>query len=358
MTQFKYYKALVVELHEQYAIVMNEGGSITRIKVKGDMKLGDSIYYLEEDIYIKPKANNVTQLSRNRQDKSWVRPLLMAALLFLVVWGGVQYFVPSQEIYAAISVGIDEGQQIELDESGEITAVRDASGNLMTNHEWIGLSVTDITDEILAFVSTSSNPDTAIGFYSDNGEWLMSMDSLVERLVTDQDSTNLIVLRGGMEEYASSIGANQSANQNHLATQNVNLWQTEQSDTLPASHKEQGIGDAGEYYQVRPEPQSEIFDYWLNFARFYPWQAYYRIANAEPRIEEPPIESYESIIPDDDWDDDDWDDDDWDDDDWDDDDWDDDDWDDDDWDDDDWDDDDWDDDDWDDDDWDDDDWDD
>lgn len=334
MTQYNYYKALVVEADEEYAIVMNEGGSISRVKLKKDMKIGDSIYYLEEDLYIKPTNQKVTAFPGRKHDRNWWRPLLMVAVLLLIVWGGVQYFTPTHEIYAAISVGIDQGQQIELDESGKITSVRDANGNLIDNHEWIGLSVNDISGDILEFVANSPDPDTAIGFYSDNGEWLLSMDDLVSRLVADQESTNLIVLRGDMEEYASSIQANQSANQTHLETQNVNLWQSDKSDTLPASQKEQGLGEAGEYYQVRPEPQSEIFNQWLTFARYYPWQAYYRIANAELKEETPVIESYESIVPEDDWDDDDWDDDDWDDydDDWDDDgDWDD--YDDDDWDD-------------------------
>lgn len=42
-------EAIVLELSENYAIVFDEGGGVHRIKRKKDMKIGDRIYYVEED---------------------------------------------------------------------------------------------------------------------------------------------------------------------------------------------------------------------------------------------------------------------------------------------------------------------
>ena len=51
-----YKKAIVMEIKAAYAIAMEEGGSIIRIKKKDGLAVGDSIYVLPEDLYQKEEA--------------------------------------------------------------------------------------------------------------------------------------------------------------------------------------------------------------------------------------------------------------------------------------------------------------
>lgn len=46
-----YNQAIVLEIIKEYAIVIDEGGKVHRIKKKKNMSVGDKIYYLEEDRY-------------------------------------------------------------------------------------------------------------------------------------------------------------------------------------------------------------------------------------------------------------------------------------------------------------------
>lgn len=46
-----YLKVLVMEIKENYCLVMTQDGEILRIKRKKDMKVGDQIFILQEDLY-------------------------------------------------------------------------------------------------------------------------------------------------------------------------------------------------------------------------------------------------------------------------------------------------------------------
>ena len=45
------FKAIVMEIKEKYVIVMKDGGEILRINKKSDLKIGETIFCLDEDIY-------------------------------------------------------------------------------------------------------------------------------------------------------------------------------------------------------------------------------------------------------------------------------------------------------------------
>ncbi len=59
-----YKKAIVMEIKAAYAIAMEEGGSIIRIKKKDGLSVGDSIYVLPEDLYQGQEACSDSSLHR------------------------------------------------------------------------------------------------------------------------------------------------------------------------------------------------------------------------------------------------------------------------------------------------------
>ena len=50
-----YYKAIVMEININYVIVMKNDGTLTYIKYKPGLKIGDNIIFTESDIYKKKK---------------------------------------------------------------------------------------------------------------------------------------------------------------------------------------------------------------------------------------------------------------------------------------------------------------
>ena len=47
------FKGIVTETKDDYVIVMKDDGTLVRIKNKDGLNIGTSIFFFEEDIYIK-----------------------------------------------------------------------------------------------------------------------------------------------------------------------------------------------------------------------------------------------------------------------------------------------------------------
>lgn len=89
-----YKKAIVMEIKAAYAIAMEEGGSIIRIKKKDGLSVGDSIYVLPEDLYQGQDACSDSSLHRFQRKlvpfpgikkSSLVKIASIAAMLILCI---------------------------------------------------------------------------------------------------------------------------------------------------------------------------------------------------------------------------------------------------------------------------------
>ena len=89
-----YKKAIVMEIKAAYAIAMEEGGSIIRIKKKDGLSVGDSIYVLPEDLYQGQEACSDSSLHRfprklvpfpGIKKSSLVKIVSIAAMLILCI---------------------------------------------------------------------------------------------------------------------------------------------------------------------------------------------------------------------------------------------------------------------------------
>ncbi|EJX01263.1 hypothetical protein EVA_10632, partial [gut metagenome] len=85
-------KVLILELKEAYALAMEEGGSVVRIKRKSGLSVGDEIYILPEDLYeqtenaiLVPIANAQTKKNRTKRQKIWTNVLKVAAVFVLLI---------------------------------------------------------------------------------------------------------------------------------------------------------------------------------------------------------------------------------------------------------------------------------
>ncbi len=75
-----YHKGIVMEIKDKYCLIMNEDGDIIRIHKKGNMHVGDQIYYLLEDVYKEQEENSHSFL----YSKSFHKTVLLGIAVVLI----------------------------------------------------------------------------------------------------------------------------------------------------------------------------------------------------------------------------------------------------------------------------------
>jgi len=113
------FKAIVMEVKDNYIIVMKEGGSLVKINKKGDIKVGQSIYCFEEDLYVEKSIN------KRKSFISHIVPLgVVAALLCVLCLPMIKNTTPiSNNDYAILTFDVNPSIEFNLDEEGKIITV-------------------------------------------------------------------------------------------------------------------------------------------------------------------------------------------------------------------------------------------
>ena len=110
-----WFKGIVMEVKEDYSLVMKEDSQIVRVKNKEDMKKGDINIFLEEDLY--------EEKTSNKKNKGIIISILsIAAVLAIIVLPMMQ----SNKInsYALVSLDINPSINFELDDNMNIVSIR------------------------------------------------------------------------------------------------------------------------------------------------------------------------------------------------------------------------------------------
>lgn len=110
-----YFKGVVMEIKNDYAIVMRDDSTMVRIKNKDRLKVGNVIIFLEEDIY------EMKSSKYNKFNKVFVPFVAIAAMLMVLVLPMVS---KNKDIaYALMSLDVNPSIQIELDENKKIVNI-------------------------------------------------------------------------------------------------------------------------------------------------------------------------------------------------------------------------------------------
>ncbi|CEP81772.1 anti-sigma factor domain-containing protein [Paraclostridium sordellii] len=106
-----YYKAIVMEIKEEYVIVMTDDASLVRIKKRDHLKEGSSIIFLEDDIL---------KNSKNIKDiRNIIIPFMyIVAILMIIVLPNL-----NKKYYAVITLDINPSIQLNIDKSKKITKI-------------------------------------------------------------------------------------------------------------------------------------------------------------------------------------------------------------------------------------------
>ena len=200
------FKAIVMEIKENYIIVIKEGGEIVRVNKKEGLKVGETIFCLDEDIY------NVKVESKNKTLKTWLIPLgAVAALIIILINPIFNMFSPSlNTTYAVLTFDVNPSIEFDLDNEGKILNVKGINNDAnMLNIEVIkGLTVEEGAIK-LKKILTSENylgngNSILVGFSflgGDNLEYEERVQNIVKTTFTD---TNIAFIKGNEESLAKA----------------------------------------------------------------------------------------------------------------------------------------------------------
>ena len=81
-----YRKCLVMEIKERYALVLDDEGAVIKIKLKENLKIGDKIYVLPEDVYVEKENIPVVPFITKHKDlfKSMTVMAATALICFII----------------------------------------------------------------------------------------------------------------------------------------------------------------------------------------------------------------------------------------------------------------------------------
>lgn len=103
-----------MELKDDYAIVMKSDSSMVKVKLKDNMRIGDALIFLQEDMYVSSENKSI-------KNKVIVTILSIAAALALVILPIINTI--DSKAYALVSLDINPSIQFELDKKQNIVGV-------------------------------------------------------------------------------------------------------------------------------------------------------------------------------------------------------------------------------------------
>ncbi|WP_244832901.1 anti-sigma factor domain-containing protein [Clostridium sp. BJN0001] len=106
-------KGVVMELHKNYAIILNSDGHLEKIALKKDMGVGQKIFYLDED---KIKSSNIIKHDFHSNKFMFMKAFGSIAAIFLIAFTFLFGLgINSNKVYAVVSLDINPSIQIEAD---------------------------------------------------------------------------------------------------------------------------------------------------------------------------------------------------------------------------------------------------
>src|SRR5471030_1277036 len=135
-------KGMIMDVNKNYAIALNGEGFMDKIISKQNMKVGQKIFYFDDDI-VKTTTNKA-----NRH-KSFIKAFGSIAALFLLVF---TFFntMTYEQAYAVVSLDINPSIQIEADSNQKIIKVEgvNTDGKDIDFSEIKDISLNDVIQKI------------------------------------------------------------------------------------------------------------------------------------------------------------------------------------------------------------------
>lgn len=192
-------KGLIMELKRDYAIVLNDDGTMEKILIKPQMAVGQKIFYFDEDIV---NITETTSLNRGKfKYSTFMKSFGSIAALFLLVFTFF-YNMNISKTVAIVSLDINPSIQIEVDNNQNIIKVigMNDDGKNIDFSQVKGCNINDgikvIKDILVEKEYLKNNKDVLVGFaFVKNGEQPTYEDEIKEAVLTNFDTENVTYLK-------------------------------------------------------------------------------------------------------------------------------------------------------------------
>lgn len=190
-----------MDIKEDYSIVMKEDSSMVKIKNKENMGIGDSIIFLDEDLYIESSI-------KSTKSKVITSLLAIAAALVFVILPTVKTNVGTS--YAILSLDINPSIEIELDKNKKIVKAYGVNedGKDIDLDELKGLTLDTGLDKLKNTlrdmnISTDNNIIVGFAFLTDeeDSEFEKEIKSIIDERLKESET---VYLKGSKEDVNKS----------------------------------------------------------------------------------------------------------------------------------------------------------
>ena len=210
-----YYKAVVLEVQENYCIVMLDDSQIVRIKKKEGVREGHKIYVLEEDFYNKEEIKNgavVVPFEKKKKNKSGgksikkkIMPKIVAAAAAVLVFAGT-LTVPQlvNPVYATVSFDGEQSVQLDLDSENRVLSAKSYDGTVESSalKEMKGKNIDELWD-VLSKVSDDGEA-VLVASAPVNKKAKNKEKALEQYIGENLTNEKIICLRGDSEDVKSA----------------------------------------------------------------------------------------------------------------------------------------------------------
>lgn len=145
-----YYKVMVLEIKADYCLAMADDGQVLRIKKKGEMKEGDCIYVLNEDLYSGKPEEQPEKMQAIKISKKTLNSIIAVAAALMLCLSALIIPRITDKVYAVVSVDSGVSLQVQLDEKYKIRKAVSYEGSVSEEQlkEIKGLQIDEAAEEL------------------------------------------------------------------------------------------------------------------------------------------------------------------------------------------------------------------
>ena len=218
-----YYKGIVLEVKENYCLVMSNDGAVFRIKIKEGLEEGQKIYFIDEDIYVEEKKDSDVIVlpfrkgdSKAKIKKLTAQKLIAVAAAFLICFSTLGIFNYNNQAYAAVSMDGSESLQFEINRKGNIVKII-SYGDLLSADDlkvYEGMSIKELWN---CFLDKDQSDLHLIGYIAFNGK-SNTEKNLINIIKDTTKGADIIYLKGEKADLESAAEENLSIGR-YMSTQ-------------------------------------------------------------------------------------------------------------------------------------------
>lgn len=197
-----FWKVLVLEIKDKYCLAMREDGSVVRIIKKPNIKEGDTIYVVEDDLYTE-NSKKVYKIKRSTVQK--LTAVVAAVAVFAVVMTIPQF---ADKACAIVSFDGEKSVELKLNKNNEIIDAKSYDDTLTEDEldKLEGMNLFDASDNLKSFDSKDGALLVASASMK-NSQKDSELEDEIEEMLEDCDS---IYLKGDKDDIEKAEKAKKS----------------------------------------------------------------------------------------------------------------------------------------------------